>query len=242
MSKICLLLMCLPWLACIVCHSSLTIFSFFYDLTHLGAGFCLMVGFTFFSSPLFLLPPPAIPLCYSCYNDSILLGLFRPVVYSFPQWLSMAINPPTHGLLCPFCFSFGHPWPICFLWASLAPLLTLHSHGLLLTLLGFPDPITLFSSLGFMGLPLIPYFFCLYYFGPTVAHSHFSISYTTHGYAISFFLSFFKPICLLKTHFFILWACDSLFLPLGPNGFAICLPTFYCPCCWAFFLYLDSQK
>ena len=234
--------MCLPWLACIVCHSSLTIFSFFYDLTHLGAGFCLMVGFAFFSSPLFLLPPPAIPLCYSCYNDSILLGLFRPVVYSFPQGLSMAINPPTHGLLCPFCFSFGHPWPICFLWASLTLLLTLHSHGLLLTLLGFPGPITLFSSLGFIGLPLIPYFFCLYYFGPTVAHSHFSISYTTHGYAISFFLSFFKPICLLKTHFFILWACDSLFLPLGPNGFAICLPTLYCPCCWAFFLYLDSQK
>ena len=143
----------------------------------------------------------------------------------------MAIGFPTYRLLCPFCFSFGHPWPICFLWASLTPLLTLHSHGLLLTLLGFPDPITLFSSLGFMGLPLIPYFFCLYYFGPAVAHSHFSISYTTHGYAISLFPSFFKPICLLNTHLFILWAYDSLFLPLGPNGFAICLPTLCCPCC-----------
>ena len=149
-------------------------------------------------------------------------AFFKPTVYSFSQWLGMATGFLTFGLLCPFCPSLGHPWPTCFLWASL---------NLLRTSLGFPDPITLFLSLGFMGLPLTPYFLCLHYFGPTVAHSHFSLLYAAHEYAISLFPGFFKPICLFKAHLFISWACDPLFLPLGPNGFAICLSTLYCPCC-----------
>ena len=153
----------------------------------------------------------------------------------------MAIGSPTYGLLCPFRLSLRHPWPICFLWASLALLLTLHSHEFLLTSLGFPDPITLFLSLGFMGLPLTPYFLCLHYFGPAVAYFHFSI-YTAHGYAISLFPGFFKPIFLFKTHLFISWACDPLFLPLRPNGFAICLPNLCCPCRWAFFFLLGFSK
>ena len=80
-----------------------------------------------------------------------------------------------------------------------------------------------------MGLPLTLYFLCLHYFRPIVAHSHFSISYTAHGYAISLFPGFFKPICLLKAHLFISWAYDLLFLPFGLNAFAICLPTLCCP-------------
>ena len=154
----------------------------------------------------------------------------------------MAIGSPTYELLCPFCFSFGHPWPICFLWASFALLLTLHSHGFLLTSLGFPDPITLFSSLRFMGLLLTLYFLCLQYFGPAVALSHFSISYAAYGYAISLFSGFLKPICLFKAHLFISWACDLLFLSLGSNGFAIYLPTLCYPCCWAFFFLLGFSK
>ena len=150
----------------------------------------------------------------------------------------MAIGFPTYELLCPFRFSLGHPWPICFLWALLSLLLTLHPHGLLLTSLGFLGPITSFSSLGFMGLSLTPYFLCLHYFGPVVAHSHFSISYTTHRYAISLFPDFFKPIYLLKAHLFISWACDTLFLPLGLNGFTTYLPTL----CWAFFFLLEFPK
>ena len=71
---------------------------------------------------------------------------------------------PTYGLLCPFCFSLRHPWPIYFLWASSSLLLTLHSHGLLLTSLDLSDPVTSFSSLGFMSLSLTPYFLCLHYF------------------------------------------------------------------------------
>ena len=75
---------------------------------------------------------------------------------------------PLVFLLMGFCvffvFSLGHPWPICFFWASSSLLLTLHSHELLLTSLGFPSLITSLSSLGFMGLPLTPYFLCLHYF------------------------------------------------------------------------------
>ena len=75
-----------------------------------------------------------------------------------------------------------------------------------------------------------------------MAHSHFSISYTAHGYAISLFPSFFKPIYILKAHLFISWACDPLFLPLG----LMILP----PICQPFAalvvelssFYLDSQK
>ena len=144
----------------------------------------------------------------------------------------------TYGLLCPF----GHLWPTCFLWASLALLLTLHSHGLLLTSLGFSGPITLFSSLGFMSLPLTPYFLCLHYFGPAVALSHFSTSYTAHCYAISLFLSFFKPTCLFKTHLFISRVYDSLFLPLRPNSFAIFLPILCCSCRWASFFLLGFSQ
>ena len=34
----------------------------------------------------------------------------------------------------------------------------------------------------------------------------------------SFFPGFFEPACLLKTHVYICWASDPLFLPLGPDG------------------------
>ena len=37
-------------------------------------------------------------------------------------------------------FFLGHPWPICFPWASLALSLTLHSHGLLFNFFGFLRP------------------------------------------------------------------------------------------------------
>ena len=154
----------------------------------------------------------------------------------------MAIGFPSHVLLCPFCPSLGHSWPTCFLWASLTLLLTLHSHGLLLTSLSFPGLTTLFSSLGFMGLSLTPYFLCLHYFGPAMTLSHFSTSYTAHGYAISLFPSFFKPTCLFKTYLIISWACDPLFLLLGPNGFTICLSILYYPCRWPFFFLLGFSQ
>ena len=69
-------------------------------------------------------------------------------------------------------FSLGHPRPICLPWASSTIFLTFYSNGLLLVSLGFPGPITSYSSLGFMGLPSIPYSLCLCCFGPTAAHSY----------------------------------------------------------------------
>ena len=146
------------------------------------------------------------------------------------------------GSCVPFVFLLGILSPLAFFWAFLALLLTPHSHGFLLTLLGFLGPISLFSSLEFMSLPLIPYFLCLHYFGPAVTFSHFPTSYTTHGYAISLFSGFFKLTCLFKAHLFISWACDPLFLSLRPNSFAICLPILCFPCHWAFFFLLEFSQ
>ena len=107
-----------------------------FDFLHLsGAGLYLMMGLTFLWPipwfPLFL----AMSFCYSCCNNLILLGLFWA---SRLFLLSVAWHGHcfafTYGLLCPF----GHPWPVCFLWASLALLLILHSHGLFTNFIGLP--------------------------------------------------------------------------------------------------------
>ena len=119
-------------------------------------------------------------------------------------------------------FSLRHPRPICLAWASSAFFLTVYSHGLLLTSLGFPGPITSYSSLGFMGLASIPYSLCLHCFGPTAAHSYFFSHHTQPMgllLTISLFLGFFEPICFLKTHLLISWTYYPFFLPLGLNGF-----------------------
>ena len=119
-------------------------------------------------------------------------------------------------------FSPGHPWPIFLPRASSALLLTLYSHRLLLTLLGFPDPITSYSSLGFMGPPSIPYSLCLHCFASAAAYSYFFSHHTLPKgslHAISLFLGSFEPTCFLKVHLLISWTCDPLFLPLELNGF-----------------------
>ena len=108
-------------LVCIVYHPFLltfyvSCFSISQSLEKLG--FIWYWVLHFFRSISWLPSFPAILLYHSCCNDSILLGLSRPAIYSFPQWLGMTIDFPIYGLLCPF----GHPWPMCFLWASLAQL------------------------------------------------------------------------------------------------------------------------
>ena len=60
--------------------------------------------------------------------------------------------------------AYGLLWPICFPWAFSAHFLILHSHGLLLTPLDFPNPITIFFILKAHGLlinPLLSYFITL---------------------------------------------------------------------------------
>ena len=93
-----------------------------------------------------------------------------------------------------------------------------------------------------MDFPLTPYFLYFHYFGPAVAHSHFSTSYTAHGFSTSLFPGSFRPVCFLKAHLFISWACDPLFLLLGFNGFSIHLLILFCPCCWASSFYWASQN
>ena len=98
------------------------------------------------------------------------------------------------------------------------------------------------SSLGFMGLPSTPYFLCFYYFGPTAAHSHFFTSYTAHGLLFLSFRTPLSPFTSSRPIFFILWACDPLFLLLGLNELSIYLPTLFCLCCWASPFHLGFQN
>ena len=98
------------------------------------------------------------------------------------------------GLLCPISFLFGHPWPICFPWASMAHFLILHSHGLLLTLLGFPNPITLSFILGAHGLSinlLLFYFITLSLLWPILTFLHHIMPMSL----LLLSLGSFRPIC-----------------------------------------------
>ena len=116
----------------------------------------MIMGFTFLWPTFGFSLLPATLIYYSCCNDSILLDPFlgRPFI-PFLSGLSQAL----------FCF---YSWALMslwvFLWASTTRLLILLGFlglfakstlpwALLLTSLGFPGPITLSLSLGFMSLP-----------------------------------------------------------------------------------------
>ena len=174
----------------------------------------------FLDCPHFLLYYSVIPavMTQSCWASLGLSFTLSPSALTWPLVFLLM------GFCVPFVFSLGHPWPVCFLWASSSLLLTLHSHGLLLTLLDFLDPITSFSSLGFMGLSLTPYFLCLHYFwacsGPFSLFLHHILPMSMLFLSFSLFPGFFKPIYLLKAYLFISWIYDTSFLPLGLDGFA----------------------
>ena len=156
--KNCLLLMRLPW--------SGGLSSVFFDLLcglffvfplHLRAGLYLMIGLTFlWPTPWFSLFL-AMLYCYSCRNNLILLGLFwasRLFLLSMAwhgHWFAFI-----YGLLCPFWLSFGHPRPVCFLWASLILLLILHSRELFTNFIGLPWPNNLILILGVYGPAINP--------------------------------------------------------------------------------------
>ena len=148
------------------------------------AGPYLIVGFSLFGSLLCsfhkLASIPAMPLCYSCcsviwpvlagplldllyaflsldYSDqhchwvcihATWASLTHSIAYRLPQSISSSLS-----ILGPFSF-IGHSRPI--------PIL--HSHGFLLTLLGFPSPITISFTFGVHELsinPLLTYFITL---------------------------------------------------------------------------------
>ena len=140
-------------------------------------------------------------------------------------------------------FSLRHAWPICFPWASLALFLTLCSHGILLTPLDFPNPITLSFILGAHGLAINPLLSLLTLLRPCCgSFLLFYITYCPWVWYFSLSPGSFRLICFLKAHLFILWAYDPLFLPLGLNGFSIHLLTLFYPCCWVSSFYWASQN
>ena len=163
MSKICLLLMRLPWLTCTICYPFFTIFWFPFPLwLALLRDWALLDGGLYFSSAhpfsyYHLLPYHSIIPAAKLFA-SILLGLFGPAIYS------SAIGPVRPLVLLlhhwqatvSHLFSLRRPEPICFPQASSALFLTLHSHGLLLTPLDFPYQITLSFILGTHGLSINP--------------------------------------------------------------------------------------
>ena len=137
----------------------------------------------------------------------LLLGLL-PVLFSMTQYSHWIYTYATLGFLGPLhclwsllshSFLLGHPWPNCFPLTSLTHFLILHSHGLLLTLLGFPSSIILSSILGAHGFfinPLLSYFITSGLLWPILNFLYHIISM---GLLLS--LSSFKPICFPQDPF-----------------------------------------
>ena len=90
--------------------------------------------------------------------DPSLLGLFGSATYFSLNDSICSLSFLLYYLRAPMfhLFPLRHPWPIFFSWASLSLFLTLHSHGFLLTPLGFLGPITLYFILRAHGLPINP--------------------------------------------------------------------------------------
>ena len=151
----------------------------------------------------------------------------------------------THYIACEFLclisFLFGHPQPIFFPWASFAHFLILHSHGLLPTLLDFPDPITLSFILGARGLSINP---LLFYF-ITSGLLWLILTFLHHIMPIGLLLLPLEaplgPFSFLKAHLFTLWTYNPLFLPFGFNGSSINPLTLLYPYCWASSCYWASK-
>ena len=177
--------MCLPWFGGSFAYSAVhpwllmawAIFWFLilYGLLPLGARFCLIVGFSSFSllfysfrslatiscrtTLLFLL------WCYltqACWVSLGLLPFLNDSIWSLDSYSCHFELFYFYFLLhCLWAslshlFLLGHPWPICFPWASLALFLILRSHGFLLTPLEFPNPITLSFILEAHGFSINP--------------------------------------------------------------------------------------
>ena len=108
------------------------------------------------------------------------------------------------------------------LWASLAHFILsyfFHSHGLLLNLLGFPDPITTSFAFGFIGLRTNPIYqlLSLGSSGPFLLSFYFLRFSRAYYFILWHFLDpfvFFGPLIIL-------WAYGPLFLPFWPNGLYI---------------------
>ena len=117
------------------------------------------------------------------------------------------------------------------------PILTLHSHGFLLTFLGFPNPKTIFP-LGFIGFPSTPYsltsslWACL---------DPFLLSY--YPWVYYFFL--WTPLgsfASFETHLSFYGLMIHYSCPSGLMIFSLCSLTLFCPYCLASSCYWDFPK
>ena len=110
---------------------------FYNSLLPLRVGFIWYWALHFFQPISWLSSCPAILLGHSCYNDLIMLGLFKPAVYPF-----------SNGLTWPWIFLLmGFYVPFVFPWASSAHLLALGFLG------PFPKFVFPWAFTGFIGLP-----------------------------------------------------------------------------------------
>ena len=96
--------------------------------------------------------------------------------------------------------------------------------GFLLTSLGFPSPINLSLSLGFMSLPWTPYSLSLHCFGPTVTLSHFSNSYSAHGMLFLSFLASLSPLAFSRPMYTFVGPVTHYSYRLGLMGFFAIYP------------------
>ena len=246
---VCCLCVCIAWRpVCAFCYPLLTFYGVKRFLSlHSRAGPCLIVGFSLFS-PLFA---PFVNLlaflpCHSVIPamllfDLCLLGLFWAYcmlffhlitvtqhcrwVYLHATWASLthsiAYGLPQHissslSTRDPFSF-LGHPQPI--------PIL--HSHGLLLTLLGLHGPITISFTLGVHGFfinSLLTYFI-------TSSLLWLILTFLLPMGLLLLSLGSFRPTSFFRGPFIILWAYDPSFLPFGLNDFSFNLLTFFYPYC-----------
>ena len=146
--------------------------------------------------------------------------LFDPCLLGIFHWIYTHVTldflVPLHclwALLSHFLF-LGHPRPICFPW-TFAHFLILHSHEFLLTLLDFLNPITISFILeahGFSINPLLSYFITSSLLWPILTFLHHIMPMGL----LLLSLGSFRSIC---SHFFTLWAYNSLLLSFRLNVF-----------------------
>ena len=150
--------------------------------------------------------------CHSVCIHATWASLTHIIAYGLPWPTSSYLS-----IFGPFSF-LGHPRPI--------PIL--HFHGFLLSLLGFPDPITISFAFGVQRLSinlLLTYFITLGLPRPIL----------TFILPIGLLLlspGSFKPTCFLWGPFLILWVYNPLFLSFRFNGFSLNLLTLFYSYCW----------
>ena len=111
MSEICLLFMHLPWTGDFACLPSVSgLVSCYFRLSApLESGLCPDLGSMFLTTQfLIAFASCGVTLAFlSCFFP--VWPFIRPVVSSFPQWLSVAVGVLAYGLQCPFLFPWASP-------------------------------------------------------------------------------------------------------------------------------------